>query len=374
MRTIILLMINLTIFGAADLFAQHIPPCQGNAHSTSICWGYATGRAFGRSWNDSRCPLNTLYFTGISTTLFHFNEGASLSGISAGDIVVFGAVHAAYVRTPHSNPLDFKVDQVPNINGPEQTNVSLSDAIDDYGQPTGYYREKKLWSVTVQNSFTGGKVGVNGTEWDSPYTESELYWESTFNIDAVMDGRLHDNYIRRFVKWLQDDGSDYNTSKSTTITITKYNFSEPEDYTAIFRKEFNITFQNNFIGVGGNAGIIKVNGQQYTLPTSQPFQVVEPNSITAEAISGQVYNYIIYAFTQWSDGNTSYSRTFTPTDHTTYIANTDYEYVITGGYTHDLVQYDVRAYYSNEGSFADPNYVSAFGRLDVKIMAGDAIN
>jgi hypothetical protein len=403
-----------------------------NAHSTSICWGYATGRAFGRSWNDSRCPLNTLYFNTINPTYFQLYPEASLSGIASGDIVVFGANHAAYVITPSSNYNNFKVDQVPNEGGPEQTNVSLSAAIAAYGQPTGYYREKKLWRVTVQNSFTGGKVGVGGIEYDSPYTEGELYWESTRNIDAVMDGRSHDNYVRRFVIWLRE-GSNYNTSKSTAVTITKYNFSQPENYTAVFKKEFNITFQNNFIGVG-NAGIIKVNGQQYTLPTGQPFKVIEPNSIAAEAISGQTYNSIIYTFTQWSDGNTSYSRTFTPNDHATYTANftgkpsctpnvsaggpvganvqitwsehpnqnvseyhlwrivkhsltgitdppqriailsrgttsyTDYAYILTDGYTHDLLKYDVRAYYSTEQSFADANYVSAFGRLDLKMV------
>jgi len=45
---------------------------------------------------------------------------------------------------------------------------------------------------------------------------------------------------------------------------------------------------------------------------------------------------------------------------TTY---TDYDYVITRSYTDDLVWYDVRPYYSIEGTYADPNYLPIFGEL-----------
>ncbi len=39
---------------------------------------------------------------------------------------------------------------------------------------------------------------------------------------------------------------------------------------------------------------------------------------------------------------------------------TDYSCIITETYTHDLVSYDVRAYFSVNGSYSDPNYVSVF--------------
>lgn len=39
----------------------------------------------------------------------------------------------------------------------------------------------------------------------------------------------------------------------------------------------------------------------------------------------------------------------------------DYDYVLTLGYTNDLLKYDVRAYYSTEGTYSDPNYVTVYG-------------
>lgn len=420
MKTIIRTIVLMAVLSTQS-FAQHIPPCQGNAHSTSICWGYATGRAFSRSWNDSRCPLSTLYLQNINSTYFEWHGGSSLSGMQSGDIVAFNG-HTAFVVSV-GDPIDStRVDQVPNEGGPEQINVRLSTVKQNYENPTGYWRKKTIWSITVQNSFTGGKVGVNGQEYNSPYTASNLYWGATVSIDAVMDGRSHEGYVRRFQRWLKD-GGEFNTSKTVNVTIIDYTFSQT--YTADFKKEFNITFQNGFIGVG-NAGIMEVDDEQYALPRSA-FPVMQDQSITAEAISGQAYNSIIYTLTQWSDGSTSYSRSFTPNDHATYTANftgkplavtitsssgpvgtnvkiiwqehpntnvtqyqiwrkvkhngvwngpnllttlnrgttsfTDPDYLFTEDYTHDLLLYDIRAYYSTEGAYADPNWIATYGQL-----------
>ncbi len=312
----IVFMLSLTPFS----FAQHIPPCQGTAHSTSICWGYATGRAFGRSWNDSRCPLSTLHFTTIPSAYFDYYSGSSLSGIQSGDIVRFAA-HAAYVVTPNTNVNNIVVDQVPYDGGQEQTGILLGTVIQTQGQPLGYYRKKPLWKITVQNSFTGGNVGVDGAEYTSPYTTPQLFWETSVPVDAVMEGRIYDGYVRRFQYW-QDDysGQQLSLSKTATIPVTFYDYTQTRSYTAFFLKEFNIVFRNSFVGVG-NGGVIKVNGTQYNSPTST-FPVREGTSITGEAIY-QVSNGIEYLFDHWSDGSTNYvgnPYTFTPTDHRTYTA------------------------------------------------------
>ncbi len=47
---------------------------------------------------------------------------------------------------------------------------------------------------------------------------------------------------------------------------------------------------------------------------------------------------------------------------------TDYEYVATDGYTHDLLWYDVRAYYSTEGKYSDPDFTAAFGRIEASTV------
>jgi hypothetical protein len=43
---------------------------------------------------------------------------------------------------------------------------------------------------------------------------------------------------------------------------------------------------------------------------------------------------------------------------------TDYDYVYTSSYSDDLLWYDVRAYYSTAGTYADAEWNAAFGRID----------
>ena len=48
---------------------------------------------------------------------------------------------------------------------------------------------------------------------------------------------------------------------------------------------------------------------------------------------------------------------------TTY---TDEDYVYTSSYTDDLLLYDLKAFYSIEGTSSDDNYISVFGKLDLQ--------
>ena len=53
---------------------------------------------------------------------------------------------------------------------------------------------------------------------------------------------------------------------------------------------------------------------------------------------------------------------------------TDYDYSITSGYTDDLLYYDVRAYYSIEGTYADPDWLDCFGEQFAKPVAEGSEN
>lgn len=296
--------------------SQHIPICGGSAHSTSICWGYAQARSFGRSWSDSRCAAGTLYLTGIQTAFYDWYAGSGLTGVQSGDIITFTYGHAAFVTQTYPN---ITVDQVPGVGQPEQTGVALTTVISNYGPPLGYYRKKPLWSIKVQNNFTGGKVGVSGVERDAPYTVSGLHWESGVYAEAVMDGRLHDNYVRLFSNW---SGPNFNrTDKVVFLPVTSYDFSQPITYTANFAKQYDATLQNSFLGAQG--GIIKVDGLQQSAPYVA--HVRQDNSVNVEA-TYQVINGISYSFSNWTndrDANVVYSAqaSFTPSDHTVYTAH-----------------------------------------------------
>jgi hypothetical protein len=261
--------------------------------------------------------------------------------------------------------------------------------------------------VKVKNSFGGGDVKFDNTRYYDITADGITFTRraSTFphSVEAI-DGQSFGGYVQRYQFWtssqgLQDAANPLSVSTPPTSSIT---------YTANFLKEFNVTFQNNFICVG-NGGTIKVDG--YTRNSSYTTQVLQNNSITGEAL-WQVINSIQYTFSQWADGVTTNPRTFTPNGHITYAANftgkpthvtitsssgppndnvrivwqehpnsnvtqyqvwrtykhlgvwygpdllttlnrgttsyTDYDFIYTNGYTHDLLNYDIRAYYSCE--------------------------
>lgn len=423
-------------FNFAQVSDRHIPPCQGNIHGSindGACWGYAVGRAFNRGWNDPDCPNSTLVLTGVPEDYFQWYEPFNINNIQVGDIVAWGNrgyTHVAFITAINSRNNDgiILADRY-NTGGEERTNKTLTFLINERGgNPTGYFRKKKLWSIRVSNNIEGsesvGTVGVYGPnaygEFSSPKVVDQLHWESNFTIDAVFDGSLHNNYIRRFDEWVDASGNRRNTSKSYPFSVKNYDFNTTQYYTAKFKKEYNITFTNNFVSVG-NIGSIIVNGTQYNnLPISS-FPVKEDNTINATAIN-QIINGISYNFVNWSDNSTSMNMTFTPIDHSIYTANfvgkpsnsdrnlsanaivgqpvilywndninsnvtyyqtwrysknqhtgfsiyeqiatvnrgvqtyTDYDFTLTNGYIDFLLKYDVRGYYSIENTFADPDY------------------
>jgi len=329
--------------------------------------------------------------------------------------------------------------------GAEQKNLQLCWVIHGHsnpnviirGAPTGYYRKKKAWPMTIENRFgngqTGGKVEVNSSQKDSPYTFN-VHWLKNVRLTAVENGRTHYGYKQIFRQWKR---SVYNLSSDSTIDVYRsdYNTNETYTYTARFVDEYHAAFQNSFAGVG-NAGIIEVNSENCTLPHAA-FPVAQDDSIFAEALP-QLYNGIHYSFLRWQDNNTTNPRTFELTDHTTYTAYytgkpasvtitscsgtpgtyvtiqwqehvnanvsqyqvwrkvkhtsqrgwwegpdllatlnrgttsfTDTEYMFTDGYTDDLLQYDIRPYYSVEQSYAEPDFITIFAEQDLtKPLAG----
>lgn len=195
--------------------------------------------------------------------------------------------------------------------------------------------------------------------------------------------------------------------------------------------EYDVPLVNQFVGLP-NSGTIKVNGVTKTLPDS--FPVLQGNSINVEALN-QIINGINYRFDKYNDGTTSYYKTIYPEDERTWIAEfegiplmvtgayntapagsnvhlvwdihpnpniryhifrkvkgvsgtyqianlprtttsfTDYDYVVTNGYSDKLISYDVRAYYTTESTYADYNWWSLFGSIAPKLAAGsDSLN
>ncbi len=423
----------------------HHPLCGGgHGGPPTSCWSYATSRAFGRGWSDPRCPAAT--FNSVNSIILdHFErfDLQSYSDVRDGDIIGWGQFtqpnHVAFITGVFGpSPSNIRVAQVENeVATIEQPNLWLSDVINGTGgaiargNPTMFFRKRPRWSIKLQNSFTGGKVGVGGgqeegegsppAEYDSPHTVDNLHWEGTVIGVAVMDGRLHEGYVRRFRKWTSPYSEAFTVSASHQVR--SLGFSSATEFTAHLPREFNVTLQNSFLGATG--GVIKVN--QTTSSAPHYTAVLEDSAaITVQAIYNEI-NRIQYTFAQWNDGSTVNPRTFVVPGHATYTASynakplppanvtaggpvganvcvswqihphesvtqyqiwrqvkhqhqgtigppellvtvprtttqyIDYDYVVTEGYTHDLVWYDVRSYYSLNQTYSDPYWVAVFG-------------
>jgi hypothetical protein len=429
---------------AQNILAQsgypHIPPCGGSGGhgAQTSCWSYATARAFGRTWSDSRCPAGTYNKEQTINTQLFEPRSFDYSDVRAGDIVGFGPFaspsHVSYVTSVvHPYATDIYVNQVENeISTTEQTGLTLSNVINGAagvtprGNPTSLYRKRPLWSIRLRNSFEGGSVGIasaGGTvsEYPTPKIVEERHWESSINGVAVMDGRVFEGYVRRFRSWTSTH-AQYGTS-SAMLQVRSLSYSTPTDFTANLFREFSVTFQNSFLGASG--GQIMINQTTYSAPHGTVV-VEDVGSISAQAVYNEI-NRIQYTFAQWNDGNTTNPRTFAVTDHITFTAYynakplhpaniaaggavgsnvcvtwqihpsdgvtqyqiwrkvkhqnqgtftpptllatlprtttqfIDYDYVVTDGYTHDLVSYDVRSYFSLNSTYSDENWIAVFG-------------
>lgn len=300
------------------------------------------------------------------------------------------------------------------------------------------------YNIQVINNFGGGYIYVDGQQRLHGYVISKLSGES-LQIGAIDQQYNGNNYI-----WNQSGINNSNWQKkkmgqlqfselaNSSSRIYNYNVNNDDNGAQIradLRKICSITFQNSFVGIS-NGGKIQVNGITYDLPTSA-FNVVELNPIVASPVDRQTFNNIIYHFSKWSDGNTSFNRTFYPSATATYtaqfigkpsIANrnlhtgqvynqpivlywnehpnayvtkyqilrqvkhngvlgnpqilatvnrgtlsyVDYDYVLTNGYTADLIFYDVRPFYSLEGTYSDPSWMPVYGDGSVVPKSSDS--
>ena len=410
-----IMVIFATFLLCATMMAQdHIVVPHDLDHTGRICYGYATGRAAGRSSSDANCNPNSLYQETINQTFFTWNEGGSLTGVQSGDIIRFSD-HAAYATSINSGNMgQSTVDHTAAAWSTDSIGSKLVNVINQFGNPTGYYR-RKTFAVTVQNSFGAGTIKVNSGIYSSGASVN-LGWTTTHTLEAINQNYQAPselNYFRVFQSWEKNGSGDGSTNpKSITVDAAV-------TYEAVFLKRFDVTFQNSLPGASG--GQIEVAGVNQSAPHNA--QVIQNQSISAEGLY-QVINQIEYTFSSWTSG----SSPFTPSDHTTYTANynakplhpsnvaaggdvddpveitwtehphdsvtqyqiwrkikplgqgegspelvatvnrgttsyIDYTCVVTSGYTHDLVSYDVRAYFSVNSTYSDPNYVAVFADL-----------
>jgi len=131
-----------------------------------------------------------------------------------------------------------------------------------------------------------------------------------------------------------------------------------------FTPNDHATYTANFIGKPTQTPNVSAGG-----PVGTPIVVTWSNHPRGNTIEYHLWQKIKHQLTgTWSGPYELMVLSYGATSYT------DYNYVNTSGYTHDLVQYDVRARYLTEGTDADHNYVTAFGQISAKIAASSNDN
>lgn len=182
-----------------------------------------------------------------------------------------------------------------------------------------------IFTIRVENKdFAGGTVKVDNITRNAPFDKSAQQGTGFF-IGGVDQSALGFNWIwnmsgtnnSKWEKKLWNQNPVFYSYDRNTSYTAQSNDKNTRLLAGLKKLLANVIFQNNFVGIG-NGGVIKVNGVQYNSPkTASP--VVEFNPVTGAAVT-QTINGIQYTFDHWTDGSTTSSKTFYPSDNTTYSA------------------------------------------------------
>ncbi len=290
-------------------------------HSSNNCYGYALGRAEGKTSGDCFCdPVMTLA-QGIPEC---YTFSTNILNVGVGDILAWGSIflngnphgyhnphgHVAYVVYVPSNLNinnigDIKVDQVPGIGGSEET-VYVSE-ITNQGDPVGFFDvlRGKTIRATLANDFEGEGGGVvllrnpllkddhQYHEKDHPHHEyCSILGTQLIDIKAV-DYQEINSQTYEFSQW-QLDGVNY----SNNIELLLEQISHSVVYEAIF----TAYVEPLTVDVSGPTILI---GHQFDKNTKAP-QYHATGTWEADADGGignydyQWYYYGYYGWTEYS--------------------------------------------------------------------------
>ncbi|GJQ21424.1 MAG: hypothetical protein HBSIN02_17790 [Bacteroidia bacterium] len=297
------------------------------------------------------------------SNFFTFSAGTNFN---VGDIIIMGPAnvrvedlnasngHAAYVADIQiSNTPDGFLSKAPNATWRDDdpitsdSQVILEQVLSEGGgvvtstlaqlkswRPNdvvkGHYKVRKEalpYTITVQNSFSGGQIEVGRTtagtylNFVSPFTDK-------FRVNEVVRARAKSPQTVNGTTWTfnSQEGWWKNRAHFTSTDTMQDIVTQSATYEAKFITGYSgpvVVFQNSSDGVPIGS-IIKVNGVDRRSPTDQ-----FPLGATAEAYPQLLANRVQYQFQNWSTGSTSTS--LHPSVQGTYTANYQFQYVLEPG-------------------------------------------
>jgi hypothetical protein len=206
-------------------------------------------------------------------------------------------------------------------------------------QRTAMYKRKL--DVTYRNYFNssdqGGSIKLNDNSQNSPASLT-LYDDGSYKLEAVNTTR--DNVYYWFDHW-EFGGSNISSSNP----LNSYEVPSHGTLQSVFNHKPVNTYR-----------YLTFNDDEYGNPVQLTWQKhpLDNNFITQYAIVRKVkHNGVMGSAVQIAtisaNGSSNYSYT-------------DYDYLITNGYTDDLLYYDVRAFYSP--NYSDEDYEAVYGEIN----------
>lgn len=191
----------------------------------------------------------------------------------------------------------------------------------------------------LANNFIGlpnqGSMKVDDQSKTMPYTVIK-YYGSSVKLEAVW-------HSINSIEYSFDHWQDASTSNPRTISSLTSDMS----FTAYFRGK--PTNNGEFVHFGPSVG--------------QPIVVLWTDNPNTNVTQYQIWRRVKH-------NGVMGPETLIATVNRGVQTYTDYDYLLISSYTHDLLYYDVRAYYSTEGTYSDPNYVAVYG-MEYSIISED---
>ncbi len=250
----------------------------------------------------------------------------------------------------------FNDTEAPNSKSEWGKNVLNNISVLSYSQSTSYQAAvadngaslvaylKTYVTPTFQNNFIGvghgGVITVNNTQVNSPASGFSVVEQNA--ISAAATGTEINGIYYNLSNWTDANNNIISTNNSAT-----------------FYPGSNMTYTANFIGVPP----FNVISMGYNIVVGQPITMHwtdNPNSNVTYQI--------------WRNIKGGPGAELIATVGRGVQTYTDYGYIFTGTYTNDLLYYDVRQYYSVEGTYSNTNWQAVYGKIVPKAVVNNNLN
>ncbi len=194
------------------------------------------------------------------------------------------------------------------------------------------------FTVGAANNFSGGTIGFEGSTVPVWAATVQKFIGETVSVGAIdqSDGTYNRTWNTSGTNnsyWLRNNSQIFGaTPRNYSYTVASTD--NGATLTADLKKIYHVVLQNSLPEGGGNAGHVIADGTSYNVTAQVP--KVEQNTMTIQSDNNQpVTNGIASIFNNWSDGNTSSTRSITVgTDLISYTAVYKGKPLTSGRYLH----------------------------------------